>query len=796
MSDADEGSQLAKRRRIARACDQCRHGKLRCDGRSPRCTKCLETKKPCSYGAAAKRRGLKTGYVRALESLWGLVLQKIDGSETAIESLLSRASVLDFRVRDQNGDSTSGPDSLLASWKASKIPEKINHLLASTEDSEDESNTLPLETARELDDHRPVISWKSYAQQRKGQTNILQTARNPAETDFVELSETSLRGDEMRVTTGCDNTSVLLGQPTLPHVLKLPSASSRLLDWYFTYTHSWLPIVERHVVFRTLFSYPAGGSITSRQSSDSGQHAVLWAILACASVEQAQTEATPTSLAQSTQSSEFFYACARNLIPWENEHGYSLGHVQALTILAVYRWVIQDYKAAWSLIAHAISVAVAINLDQIASTWQVQKFPADRVWLGCFVVESLLAMRLRRAPYLKLQNVGRCLPIDESGMEEWEPWRPHRSHSGAEPSLPLRTLSTFNQLVRLVCVANNSLHSAPGNACLQHATSLNSWTEQLPDHCKQAGFQSGRNDTALILTPNIVNLGFVYMSLAIRLCVNPSSHQDERTALGEYAELINQFCNSDASERLPPSWEILANAASVSEDFPIQSREANLRQLQQDLTRLGFSSSGTRSKMPTSSDDVLHPYDGPELSSVIDPDTNTIFVSRTNPAAERDIISVVRERSGNAGHPFSQKGGDISGVANSTRISTTRQQESIMRPVNSTHRSPSSALDIPQRSSQPAPIVQQQFPHETIPAEDKNLPPEPIASATAQATDFINTETLPTMTEEDPFLDYFELFDDEEMFVLLSRQCHCCVDANSCCRQNQSHFMKALGYNV
>lgn len=772
MSEADEGSQLAKRRRIARACDQCRHGKLKCDGRNPRCTKCLETKKPCSYGAAAKRRGLKTGYVRALECLWGLVLQRIEGSEAAVESLLSRASVLDFRVRDQHGDSTSGAESLLASWKASKIPEKINQLLASTEDSEDEANAILLETARDFDEHYPVISWKSHEQYPNEPAHIPQASRNTAEKDFVGLSATSLAGVDMRTTAECDSTSVLLGQPTLPHLLKLPATSRRLLDWYFTYTHSWLPIVERHVVFRTLFSYPAEGSIITRQSSGSGEHAVLWAILACASVEVAQTETTAASLAGSTQTSELMYACARNLIPWENEHEYSLGHVQALTILAIYRWIIHDYKAAWSVIAHAITVAFAIDLDQITTTWQHQQCTAARVWLGCFVVESLLAMRLSRVPYLRPGEVEPYLPVDETGMEEWEPWRPHRSHSDTEPNIPIRTLSTFNQLVRLVCIANSFLHQAPEDTGLQYITSLNSWTEQLPQHCQQLSFQSGRNEPAPIPPPNIVNLGFVYMCLAIRLCVNSSSYQDARIDLSKYAELTIQFCHSGASERLPPSWEILANAASLAEDLPIQSREVTLSQLQQDLTRLGFRSRRTGSRIPTNSADDLHPFDKSQLPGAMNSATDAIFVSQTNPSTERDTVSVVREGYGHAPNLFSQTENNISSLAKFTGLPTMRQHESVMRPINTNHRSLSSPLDASQRPYPP--MAQQQFVHETIPDEDENLHLEPDIGPAAQATDFLNTQILPGMTEEDPFLDYFEVFDDAEMFVFPSPLFCCC----------------------
>ncbi|KAJ9602728.1 hypothetical protein H2200_012922 [Cladophialophora chaetospira] len=658
MSEADEGFQLAKRRRVARACDQCRHGKLRCDGGTPRCSKCLETRKLCSYGAAAKRRGLKTGYVRALECLWGLVLQKIEGSEAAVESLLSRASMLDFRVRDHQGDTTSGAESLLASWKASKIPGKINRLLTSPEDSEEESNSVPPAAMRRIDEHGPVLSWNSYVEQPDEQISHLpQTYRDPAEKDVAEVLQPALRAGGIPPTTGSGDTSAVLDQPAFPLFLKLPAGSRRLLDRYFTYTHSWLPIVERHVVFRTLYTYPPEGSTITRQSSDSGEHAVLWAIFACVSAELPQTETTPAELARSNQTSEMMYACARNLIPWENEHGYSLGHVQASIILALYRWVVHDYKASWFAISHAIAIALAIDLDQLATAWQYQRCPADRVWLGCFVMESLLAMRLRRVPYLKPQDVEPYLPIDESGPEEWEPWRPDLSGSGA-----------------LQC------QDAELNLPIP-------WTRQL-------GFQHGRTGSRLTPLPNVVNLGFVYLCLVVELCLD--GHSDLET-LNEYADLISQVCHSGASQMLPPSLELLSNAVSDTEDIVMPSREATLRRLQQDLSRLGLGSGKQKLKMPTTDTNTFHLHGQPCPDAVIE-----------IPSEGRDLSRL----------DFNTLAADTICISRADRARTTDNEH--------------------------LGLVQ------------------PFDTAAAQ-TDLLTTENLPSLTEEDPFLDYFELFDDPEM---------------------------------
>jgi len=55
----------AKRRRIARACDMCRKKKIKCDGKMPACTHCLNYKTECIFTQVEKKRNPPKGYVCA-----------------------------------------------------------------------------------------------------------------------------------------------------------------------------------------------------------------------------------------------------------------------------------------------------------------------------------------------------------------------------------------------------------------------------------------------------------------------------------------------------------------------------------------------------------------------------------------------------------------------------------------------------------------------------------------------------------------------------------------------------------
>ncbi|KAI0490951.1 N-terminal binuclear Zn cluster-containing protein [Xylaria cf. heliscus] len=63
----------AKRRRIARACDMCRKKKIKCDGKQPACTHCINYKTECVFTQVEKKRSPPKGakYIEGLENRLG-----------------------------------------------------------------------------------------------------------------------------------------------------------------------------------------------------------------------------------------------------------------------------------------------------------------------------------------------------------------------------------------------------------------------------------------------------------------------------------------------------------------------------------------------------------------------------------------------------------------------------------------------------------------------------------------------------------------------------------------------------
>ncbi|KAB8232919.1 hypothetical protein ETB97_005609 [Aspergillus alliaceus] len=70
---AGEDANDAKRRRIARACDMCRKKKIKCDGKMPKCSHCINYKTDCVFTQVEKKRNPPKGakYIEGLENRLG-----------------------------------------------------------------------------------------------------------------------------------------------------------------------------------------------------------------------------------------------------------------------------------------------------------------------------------------------------------------------------------------------------------------------------------------------------------------------------------------------------------------------------------------------------------------------------------------------------------------------------------------------------------------------------------------------------------------------------------------------------
>lgn len=449
------------RTRVSRACDRCRSKKDKCDGKRPACSACIAGHHVCIYDPSTKKRGLPEGYVRGIEKLWALAIGRVSGLEDTISTILNKEELLNLWNHDQLGDD------LHEKWKNSKVLRGLEDLLTKLETTNsqaqankahaDEATPSSIERSRsflhQTGTYRVVpattpmvgtgihnIGTENGLHRLSAAADILSSsASSEAETTFPPRKRQRVDGQ--------------LPEPAASNLLSLPVRATKMLDFYFSYTHCWLPIVERHQVLKTTYAYSDGP--IQKTSVPSGDHAALWAMLALSSHQYSRAVqiANPT---QPPIDIDFrgIYATARGFIPQEHEQ-YTIGHVQALLLLALVDYGLGRLSASWTLMGQAVRVAIELDLSRVEDHYK-----AKSLFLSCFVLDTIVSARLGRQPHLRSSDAVSVGRVDENGLEEWDPWKDYLGQPPPDQK-PAFVLSTFNCLVQVFMVLNDVICSPP-----------------------------------------------------------------------------------------------------------------------------------------------------------------------------------------------------------------------------------------------------------------------------------------------------------------------------------------------
>ncbi|KAE8375236.1 fungal-specific transcription factor domain-containing protein [Aspergillus bertholletiae] len=601
---ADEHASNPKRQRVSRACDSCRSKKDKCDGVQPVCSTCASLSRPCTYKANPKKRGLPTGYIRTLELLWGLVFCKIRGSEDVVRALLKAANMPSHL--STMGKEAEGSDTLLFSWKNSAVLRDVERMLTLLEQPEDEQekelrvrgdSDSPQDASSMLSSD--TLEWYMPEGLGDGRESSLAAGPSPVKTPTVG---STTKGHLTRNTRDSgtqtsppddaeDDARILVTHPpslshfihhssesTTKYLPRLPSNAWALIDIYFTYTQCWFPILEKHDILRTAFRHSEDNIAVSAISAGSGNHAALWAVLALASIQEASITATrqlPQAYSDRPNPTQL-YATAKSLIPGE-EGAYDIGHVQALLILSLIKLGQQDWAAAWVLVGQAVRISQCLRLDRPLGTQPINgdglksSGRAKHVFLGCFVLETIVAMQADQIPSLRKGDLMKIGPINEDGLEEWHPWedqtglRPIESSRGNFHRGPLHALSTFNRLVSLICILNDLCcfkQSMTGSFAQLEVLErqLQIWISALPKSYRV----DVQANSAKPASPHIFGLEMMYEGVVATLSLQFAIQKSD----ANIQEVMYKERATESSKRLLLLLQMFMETYSLSATFP------------------------------------------------------------------------------------------------------------------------------------------------------------------------------------------------------------------------------------
>ncbi|KAF5589541.1 quinic acid utilization activator [Fusarium pseudocircinatum] len=498
-------TRVNKHKRVSRACNYCRARKHRCDGSHPTCSRCSAIHYPCSYGPDSKnkKRGLTTGYARALELLWALVFTVVPNSKAVVQELLPDIQfALDPRSRlVLNSRLVRDYETLRQAWDGSDIQEELDQLLSNIQRGDDSGVKLATSVKGETSTPEPVPPIKAF---EAVQTST--PANDPIDTNMANASSTH-------------HASMLQAAPW--NGVSSPASAEhvrRFIDIYFAHTNCWLPIVPKHKMLELLYS-------PSRDDqAEAGNMATLWAIVAYTSLQDTRNHSRAFHNQSVLPAPEIIYLQARQQIP--NEDVQLPGYVQALLILGLFKMDQEDLVSSWHLIGQAVRIClhlgIATSTSNGSSAANVNDDDQKRLLLSCFILDTLVSCRLRKPPHLRTGDLCFSPKLAETGPNEWEPQNITSTALGNTNSMnqPSRVLSIFNCYASLICILNDAMSSqrSPERPCTKGLLALNHWYDGLPQHCQISPLPGKvQSRTTPHLTPQLYNLHLAFASTEMHL---------------------------------------------------------------------------------------------------------------------------------------------------------------------------------------------------------------------------------------------------------------------------------------
>ncbi|KAK3690121.1 hypothetical protein B0T22DRAFT_188242 [Podospora appendiculata] len=453
-----------KRQRVSRACDQCRNAREKCDGIRPQCFPCVSQHRPCTYTASPKKRGVQTGYIRTLELALAWVFDNTLGSEDALSTVLNQEGGQMHNLLA--GKDPGGAERLHKKWRRSQARKRIDHVLSGgAAPSSYRDKLSPLEDASDTEG-------EAHASTSPG---LILTDQQPPGPDPSEDTDIPRRAPWDPPQSGGDILPPVELPPSLPPSssfvtsappgrLKLPVNHWRLLDIYFSYTHSWLPILDKQDLFQALYLYSEQGLVVSPDEPLPAVHAELWSALALAAFQdRASSKSSPTlDFDHGQHSPAEVYDIARDLIPLE-DGTFQVQHARALLLLSLVNLGRGHQTSAWLLVGLATRISLDANTCQPLSRGR-NKNGMQSVLAACFMLDTVISLRYNKPAHLTAEDVADEMPIPEDGLEQWEPWTPCEGfgtgYGGSHVSRnPAYCLSTFNQLFGLLRVVSCEMSS-------------------------------------------------------------------------------------------------------------------------------------------------------------------------------------------------------------------------------------------------------------------------------------------------------------------------------------------------
>ncbi|KAF2748196.1 hypothetical protein M011DRAFT_34525 [Sporormia fimetaria CBS 119925] len=137
------------RKRVSKACNQCRAAREKCDGLEV-CSRCVISRRTCTYTATTRKRGVQQGYIRTLELTLEWLLENTAAEATLLRKLDREGAASELLQND-----TQESNRLHRRWTRSKYRRQVYALLSGDKAPDAPESPEPARDGHQSDSDEP-----------------------------------------------------------------------------------------------------------------------------------------------------------------------------------------------------------------------------------------------------------------------------------------------------------------------------------------------------------------------------------------------------------------------------------------------------------------------------------------------------------------------------------------------------------------------------------------------------------------------------------------------------------------
>ncbi|GAA6030622.1 hypothetical protein JCM8097_006242 [Rhodosporidiobolus ruineniae] len=444
--DSGDEQQPQKKRRVTKACDQCRRRRIKCES-FPKaaidapCVICTEAgnANECTYSRPTKKRGPQAGRAKSLEErnatferLMGHLLITVPNLTSHIESFVASSQAAPSPSSASSSTAVlTTPEQQQTAWSASAIPELLESVIPSVVASTAAGAAGPAKAKVELPSPAGTAQSVSTPETSLAARKIagLPSPSPSTNTTAMQALSASLGAGPSAAGAVAEAAGAVppkalsvaggLEIPTLPS----ESVRNQLLDLYFNQVvHPHYPMLNKSRFLRWSAHLPSASSSSSAPSlpppsAQSIPPALYLSVFALASAY------TPPSSSSSTHPPEVWAAAARAHLVEEVMQGRAtVETVQAAVLCALSDWGAGEVRRAWMLSGLSLTIALSLSLHLSATHAPDTDSLKLKTFHSALILHTLLSLRLSLPPLIVLEDYDVPVPPDD-GAENFDLWK-------------------------------------------------------------------------------------------------------------------------------------------------------------------------------------------------------------------------------------------------------------------------------------------------------------------------------------------------------------------------------------